>query len=108
MAFGRQVEGLPTFRPRREFLWANSFKKDIGERTGWAVEKSTRAKGWLCSEGKMVLFSRSFIRKRAIALATTAPVAATSLVMAHFPPSAQRITWTMPLQYVADGHDTAH
>jgi hypothetical protein len=107
MAFGRHVEGLPTFRPRREFLWANSFKKNIGERTGWAVEKSTRAKGWLCSEVKMVLFSRSFIRKRAIALATTASVAATSLVMAHVPTSAQRISGTMPIQYVADWHDNS-
>jgi hypothetical protein len=64
--------------------------------------KSTRANGWLCSEVKMVLFSRSFIRKRAIALVTTASVAAMSLVMAHAPTSAHRIRGTMPIQYVAD------
>jgi hypothetical protein len=50
----------------------------------------------------MILFSRSFIRKRVISLATTASVAATSLAMAHGPISAHRIRGTMPLQYVAD------
>jgi uncharacterized protein (DUF305 family) len=50
----------------------------------------------------MILFSRSFIRKRVISLATTASVAATSLAMAHGPTSAHRIRGTMPLQYVAD------
>jgi len=53
----------------------------------------------------MVLFSRSFVRKRAIALVTTALVAAISLVMAHAPTSAHRIRRTMPIQYVADWQD---
>jgi hypothetical protein len=53
----------------------------------------------------MILFSRSFIRKRAISLATTASVAATSLAMAHGPTSAHRIRGTMPIQYVADRTD---
>jgi uncharacterized protein (DUF305 family) len=53
----------------------------------------------------MVLFSRSFLRKRAIALAATASVAATSLVMAHAPTSPHRIRGTMPIQYVADWRD---
>jgi uncharacterized protein (DUF305 family) len=50
----------------------------------------------------MNLLSRSFIRKRAIALATTASVAAASLAMAHGPSSAHRIGATTPIQYVAD------
>jgi hypothetical protein len=53
----------------------------------------------------MTLFSRSFVRKRAIALATTASVAGVSLVMAHGPTSAHRIRQAMPIQYVADWHD---
>ena len=55
----------------------------------------------------MVLFSRSFVRKRAIALVTTALVAAISLVMAHAPTSAHRIRGTMPIQYVADWQDNS-
>jgi uncharacterized protein (DUF305 family) len=57
--------------------------------------------------GKMAWFSRSFIRKRAISLATTASLAATSLVMAHGPTSAHRVPQTMPIQYVADWHDSS-
>jgi uncharacterized protein (DUF305 family) len=61
----------------------------------------------------MVLFSRSFLRKRAISLATTASVAATSLALAHAPTSAHRIRGTMPIQgtipsqYVADRQDNS-
>src|SRR6202521_240176 len=55
----------------------------------------------------MVLFSRSFLRKRAISLATTASVAATSLALAHAPTSAHRIRGTMPIQYVADWQDNS-
>jgi hypothetical protein len=50
----------------------------------------------------MDLFSRSFIRKRVIAFATTASVAVVSLVLAHGPTSAHRIHATMPIQYVVD------
>lgn len=50
----------------------------------------------------MVLLSRSFIRKRAIWLATTASVAAAALVMAHGPSSADRIRATTPIHYIAD------
>ena len=53
----------------------------------------------------MTLFSRSFIRKRAISFATTASVAAVSLVMAHGPTSAHRIRVAVPIQYVADRSD---
>jgi ribosomal protein L16 Arg81 hydroxylase len=55
--------------------------------------------------GNMTLFSRSFVRKRVIAFATTVSVAAISLVMAHGPTSAHRIRQAMPIQYVADWHD---
>jgi uncharacterized protein (DUF305 family) len=50
----------------------------------------------------MVLLSRSFNCKRVISLATTASVAAASLVLADGPSSADRIPATMPVQYVAD------
>jgi Domain of unknown function (DUF305) len=55
----------------------------------------------------MTLFSRSFIRKRAISFATTASVAATSLVLAHGPSSAHRVHATLPIQYVADRTDNS-
>jgi len=53
----------------------------------------------------MTLFSRNFIRKRAISFATTASVAVVSLVMAQGPTSAHRSRTVMPIQYVADWTD---
>jgi hypothetical protein len=50
----------------------------------------------------MIMFSRSFIRKRAISLATTTLVAATSLASAHGPTRAYHVRGTMPIHYVAD------
>src|SRR6202163_2369697 len=55
--------------------------------------------------GKMVLFSRSFIRKRAISLATTALVAATSFALAQDPSRMYHVRGTTPIQYVADRPD---
>ena len=52
----------------------------------------------------MVLLSRSFIRKRAISLATTASVAATSFALAQDPPRVHHGHGTIPIQYVADRH----
>jgi hypothetical protein len=53
----------------------------------------------------MVLFSRSFIRKRMISLATTASVAATSFALAQDPPRTHHVYGAMPIQYVADRPD---
>ena len=53
----------------------------------------------------MVLFSRSFIRKRAISLATTASVVATSFALAQDPTRAYHVRGTRPIQYVADRPD---
>jgi uncharacterized protein (DUF305 family) len=53
----------------------------------------------------MIVFSRSFIRKRVISRATTASVAATSLALAHAPTKAYHVRGTMPIQYVADRPD---
>ena len=50
----------------------------------------------------MIMLSRSFIRKRAVSLATTALVAATSLALAHGPTRAYHVRGTMPIQYVTD------
>jgi uncharacterized protein (DUF305 family) len=54
----------------------------------------------------MFLFSRSFVRKRVISIATTASVAATSFALAHDPTGARHVGAAMPAQYVADrsGH----
>ena len=52
----------------------------------------------------MVLFSRSFVRKRAISIATTALVAATSFALAQDPSRKYHVRGTMPIQYVADRH----
>jgi uncharacterized protein (DUF305 family) len=48
----------------------------------------------------MVLFSRAFIRKRVISLATTASVAATSFALAQDPPRTHHVRGGV--QYVAD------
>ena len=50
----------------------------------------------------MALFTRSFIRKRAISFATTASVAVVTLGMAQGPTSAHRSRPATPIQYVAD------
>ncbi|MGA7996245.1 MAG: DUF305 domain-containing protein, partial [Bradyrhizobium sp.] len=50
----------------------------------------------------MILFSRSFIRKRVISLATTASVAATSLALAQDPTSAYHVRGAIPVQYAAE------
>ena len=53
----------------------------------------------------MVLFSRSFVRKRMISLATTASVAATSFAFAEDPARTDQVRGVMPIQYVADRPD---
>lgn len=72
---------------------------------GWAVVEIRVRRRLTLFGDKMVLFSRSFIRKRAISLATTASVAATSFALAHEPTSAYHVRGTMPIQYVADRPD---
>lgn len=51
----------------------------------------------------MVLFSRSFVRKRVISLATTAAVSATSFAFAE-DPNTHHVHGTVPIQYVAPDH----
>jgi len=53
----------------------------------------------------MTVFSRSFVRKRVISLATTASVAATSLALAQGSTSSYHVRGAMPVQYVADRPD---
>jgi hypothetical protein len=53
----------------------------------------------------MILFSRSFVRKRVISLATTAVVSATSFAFAEDPPKTDHVRGAMPIQYVADRPD---
>lgn len=50
----------------------------------------------------MVLFSRRFIRKRVISLATTASVAATSFALAQNPSGAYHLRGALPVHEVAD------
>jgi hypothetical protein len=54
----------------------------------------------------MILVSRTFVRKRAISLATTASVAAISFALAKNPSSSYHVHRVLPVQYVADrpGH----
>jgi hypothetical protein len=50
----------------------------------------------------MILFSRSFVRKRVISLATTAVVSATSFAFAEDPPKPDHFRGAAPIQDVAD------
>ena len=58
----------------------------------------------------MILFSRTFFRKRAISLATTASVAAISFALTGNPSRSYRAYGMLPVQYVADrpGHPDEH
>jgi uncharacterized protein (DUF305 family) len=56
----------------------------------------------------MVLFSRSFVRKRAISIATTALVAATSFALAQDSTRAYHVRGTRPIQSVADRPDQSN
>jgi uncharacterized protein (DUF305 family) len=53
----------------------------------------------------MVLFSRSFVRKRMISLATTASVAATSFALAEDPTRTDHVRGEMPIHRVAQRPD---
>jgi uncharacterized protein (DUF305 family) len=53
----------------------------------------------------MVLFLRSFVRKRVISMATTASVAATSFALAQDPTRTHSVRSAMPIQLVADRSD---
>ena len=81
----------------------------LGESTK-KVSGNAQAGPWKCPRaqrmtlfgGKMILFSRSFIRKRAISLVTTASVSATSFALAQDPSRMYHVHGTMPVQHVAD------
>src|ERR1700730_12473121 len=87
----------------RKLVWANLPRKYRA--THKPDPGSSRPRDLTLSGGKMILFSRSFIRKRVISLATTASVAATSLALAHGPTRAYHVRGAMPIQYVADRSD---
>jgi hypothetical protein len=53
----------------------------------------------------MVLFSRSFVRKRVISLAATVAVSATSFAFAEDPAKTDHVRGTVPIQYAADRPD---
>jgi hypothetical protein len=53
----------------------------------------------------MVLFSRSFVRKRVISLATRASVAAISFALAEDPARTDRSRGATPIQYLVDRSD---
>jgi hypothetical protein len=78
-------------------------QKNIGE-TNKQDRGSSRPRDLNLFGGKMTVFSRAFVRKRVISLATTASVAATSLALAHGP-TPHHVRGTMPVQYVADRSD---
>src|ERR1700754_1953005 len=53
----------------------------------------------------MIVFSRSFVRKRVISLATTVAVSATSFAFADDQPKMDHVRGAMPIQYAADRRD---
>src|SRR5260221_6296395 len=61
------------------------------ETQGWAAESSAPCNGCQCPEVTMVLFSRSFIRKRVLSLATTLSITATSFALAQDPASTREV-----------------
>src|SRR3979490_1169243 len=80
------------------------FSKKISENTKPGCGSSSpRDLNWF--GGKMTVFSRAFVRKRVISLATTASVAATSLALAQGSASSYHVRGGMPVQYFADRPD---
>jgi hypothetical protein len=98
-------EGAPDISSASGASLDESFKKISGNAQAGPWKDPRRANDWLCSEVKMVLFSRSFIRKRAVSLATTALVAATSFALAEDSTRAYHVRGTRPIQYVVDRPD---
>src|ERR1700755_472420 len=74
--------------------------KILGKRKGRAVEKSTHVTSDCIWRVELVLFSRAFIRKRMISLATTASVGAISFVSAQVPAKTHHVRHGR--QYVGD------
>jgi Domain of unknown function (DUF305) len=58
-----------------------------------------------CSEVKVFLFSRPFIRQRVVSLATTVSVTATSFALAQDPPRTHLLREATTIQYVSDRPD---
>jgi hypothetical protein len=103
MALGRHGLRAPALSLCRKLVWANLPRKY--RETHKPDRGSSRPRDLDLFGGKMIVFSRSFIRKRVISLATTASVAATSLALAHVPTRAYHVHGAMPIQDVADRPD---
>jgi hypothetical protein len=85
------------------FLGRNFQEKNReNARLVWKIPRMQRL---ILFGGKMTWFSRSFIRKRVISLATTMSVAAVSLALAQGSTSAYHLRGAVPIQYVADHPD---
>src|SRR6202022_5024352 len=101
------LEGFPAGRLCCREFFGRSFRENnlprkYRENTQAGPCKSPCAQRLTLFGGKMVLFSRSFIRKRAISLATTALVAATSFALAQDPSRMYHVRGTPPIQNVGD------
>jgi hypothetical protein len=70
----------------RVFCWA-TLQEDIEETQGGVAERSAQAMAGKRPEVMMVLFSRSFIRRRVVSLVVTSSVTATSFALAKDPSS---------------------
>src|SRR5437764_15477373 len=75
--------------------------------SGWAVGSFPQPNDFLCPEVRMVLFSRSFVRKGVISLATTASVATSSLALAKDASTTHHLREASPIHYVTDSSDHA-
>jgi hypothetical protein len=78
-----------------KLLFGHPSKKTLGN-PGVAAGNCTHANDRSCPEATMIVFSRSFIRKRMISLATTASVEATSFALAQDPSRAFHVHGAMP------------
>src|SRR6267142_3050419 len=102
MRFGRHVWWAPD-----ACVFGSSLgdfpRKYQGTRNRGCGSSSPRDLNWF--GGKMTVFSRAFVRKRVISLATTASVAAKPLALAQGSTASYHVRGAMPVQYVADRPD---
>jgi Domain of unknown function (DUF305) len=101
MAFGRHAYGTRGAFPALPDVSLGDLSRKYRE-THKTDRGSSRPRDLNLFGGKMIVFSRSFVRKRVISLATTASITATSLALAHGPTRAYHVRGTMPIEYVAD------
>jgi hypothetical protein len=102
LAVGDHLRMVPASVQFAGSLVGATHRRDIEETQGRSRGEVRARDDLLCPEVKMVLFSRSFVRKGLISLATAASIGGTSFAWAQDPPRTHLVNDAIPIQHVAD------